>query len=96
MKKTVVFEFPDDFKFPEYFGQRVGQDSAVHPWIRARSMCERCPFDSSVDDEPMCFLTGDCEYGPSEFDRAVGEMVYLPHPQCPFYNGADTVNYNDC
>ena len=81
MEKKVIFNFPDDFKFPERWGNRK---------------CTGCPFDTSIDDEPLCFLTGDCEYGPCKFDRTTGKIVYLPHPKCPFYNGADTVNYDDC
>lgn len=82
MKKTVVFEFKDDFKFPEKY---------------SCGNCTGCPFDTIAgDDEPTCFLTGDCEIGKEEWDKERGRFIYLPHPQCPFYGGADHVSYNDC
>lgn len=68
MKKTVVFEFPDDFKFPEYYGQKnttqeiiiAGSVDGAHI-TETRPSCtcfDGCPFDSSIDDYSMCFLTG--------------------------------------
>ncbi len=47
MKKTVIYEFPDDFKFPEHWGSAA---------------CGGCPFDAPVNDEPFCLLTGDDDY----------------------------------
>lgn len=45
MKKTIIFDFPEDFKFPRYFDEYS---------------CKGCPFvtNSSVEDW-MCFLTLD-------------------------------------
>lgn len=90
MKKTVVFEFPDDFQFPEYFGQknttREEKDIGVHTGtvynVRnvPTSTCFNCPFYISDDDGAWCMITG-------------GEEGH--HAKCPFYGGADTVNYND-
>lgn len=79
-KKTVIFEFPNDFRFPEKWGF---------------PQCDGCPFDISMDDEPLCFLTGDSDCWPSVYDKSKGGFVRLPHPNCPFYGGADTVNYDD-
>ena len=54
MKKTVIFEFPNDFRFPEKWGF---------------PQCDGCPFDISMDDEPLCFLTGDSDCWPSVYDK---------------------------
>lgn len=46
MKKTVVFEFPDDFKFPEHF------DSVY-------AGCPECPLFCRDDEgDEWCFLIG--------------------------------------
>ena len=81
MKKTVIFEFSDDFQFTE-------------KWDRKK--CAECPFDISMDDEPLCLLTGDSEHGPAMYDKGKGRIVHLPHPQCPFYGGAETVSCDGC
>lgn len=90
MKKIVVFEFPDDFNFPEYFGQRNAtrkeKDIGVHTGTvystknLMTSTCFDCPFYTSDCDGAWCMITG-------------GEKGH--HEKCPFYGGADTVNYND-
>lgn len=81
MKKTVIFDFPDNFKFPKHFMQKnirfeykdaFGIERAVKS-----SACETCTFYAGGDEEPYCFLLGDEE----------GE--------CPFYRGQKVVNYDD-
>lgn len=98
MKKTVLFEFPDDFKFPKFFGQKNTM------WVEERrlqttgelfsrreipeSTCQECPFNvtgGGYGEESECFLTGDME----------GEKEEKRH-KCPFYGGANTVNYDEC
>lgn len=91
MKKSVVFEFPDDFHFPEYFGQKnttyeentlCGLSGKVCEIVNIpSSTCVECPFYVPVDEYgPFCMLTG-------------GDDV--SKRPCPFYGGADTVNYNE-
>lgn len=53
MKKSVVFDFPDDFMFPQYF--RAGTFGSPSP-------CDECYFIAG-DEDPYCFLTGDNERG---------------------------------
>lgn len=55
MKKTVVFEFPDDFEFPPEFTDKVcclpkGSKPVVF-----------CPFYASDEYGPYCMLTGEGE-----------------------------------
>lgn len=48
MKKTVVFEFPDDFEFPERF---------------LEEKCMGCPlYESDGEGGEMCFITGEGDY----------------------------------
>lgn len=70
MKKNVIFEFPDDFEFPEKFSEYGG--------------CKNCPFFQMHDWDEWCFLTGDG-------DDTKGEE----RKHCPFYGGADTVNFDE-
>ncbi len=58
MKKTVVFEVPDDFKFPEHWG----------------AGCFGCLFDVSVDDESYCLLTGDDRYKMEHPNAIIGDI----------------------
>lgn len=54
MKKTVVFEFPDDFEFPPEFSNNICYKSKgrYEPAIV-------CPFYVSSDEyESYCMLTG--------------------------------------
>ena len=96
MKRTVIFEFPDDFKFPEYFGQEnmvekivrrceiTGEIMKTELW--KKSTCFDCPFHiagGGYGEELQCYLTGDFE-GQAEEKRHA----------CPFCGGADTVNYD--
>ena len=48
MKKTVVFEFPDDFQFPEHFEE-------INP-----ARCRICPLHCNDEGRSeWCLLTGD-------------------------------------
>lgn len=98
MKKTVIFDFPDDFKFPEYFGQKntvrvekVRLETTGELFSRREtpeSTCGECPFcvaGGGYGEESECFLTGDMEDEKEEKRR-----------KCPFHDGANAVNYNDC
>lgn len=95
MKKTVIFEFPDDFKFPKHFGEKnTARVEEIHLKTTGElfsrleipeSYCNHCPFNVSEDGEAGCFLTGDVEF------ESRGS-----YKQCPFYGGAETVNYDDC
>lgn len=54
MKKTVVFDFPDDFEFPPEFTEKICCKS--EGW---RTPDVVCPFYISNDDYyPYCMLTG--------------------------------------
>lgn len=80
MKKTVVFEFPDDFQFPEKCGDK----------------CSGCPFCVVDDCENMCSITGDSPFGILRLEHLKGKIKHPAHPDCPFYDGSDTVNYDEC
>lgn len=69
MKKTVVFEFPDDFKFPKRFTDEG---------------CKGCPLKTEDGQgDVMCFITEE------------GDYPLLPSKlECPFYDGAESVNFN--
>lgn len=78
MKKTVVFEFPDDFKFPEKCGDK----------------CSACPFCFVDDCEKMCFITRDSPFDFLRMGYLTGKIKHPAHPDCPFYGGSDTVSYD--
>lgn len=90
MKKTVIYEFSDDFKFPEYFGQKNIEKEFETKLIynknriekRKVSACDDCPIAAYVDDESYCGITGDSEYTKLE-----------ERHECPFYRGQETVIY---
>lgn len=44
MKRCVIFDFQEDFKFPEQYGDNV---------------CEECPLNCYDDMDAYCFVTGD-------------------------------------
>lgn len=83
MKRTVIFNFPDNFKFPEYYGQdnmlKTIEDCGIEygaPW----SACDECPLQTD-GYAAHCFLLGhkNC----NSYQK----------PKCPFYDGKETVNY---
>lgn len=51
MKKTVIFEFQDDFVSPEHFQYKK---------------CDKCVFCETDAYESWCFMTGDGDDNPSE------------------------------
>lgn len=68
MKKTVIFDFPDDFIFPKTFKVDV---------------CMGCSlWGLKSDEEPCCFLTGDADYPltpssiPCPFSGGAETVVY--------------------
>lgn len=69
-------------RFPEYFGQKntTGTDWYSKPVKRSTCFVGGCPFVTG-DEDAWCPLTGDLD----------GENKH----KCPFYGGADTVNYED-
>lgn len=86
MVKTVIFTFPDGFKFPKYYGEKnitKRRTTRMYSDIDrkiietysdiSRTSCESCPFNY---DSIACVLAEDGTDGPWE---------------CPFYN-KDTVN----
>lgn len=56
MKKTVIFDFPDNFEFPEHFEE-------MKP-----CRCVKCPFYCNDNYGEECFLTGDND-GTPVYDR---------------------------
>lgn len=64
MKKTVIFNIPDDFVFPEKFEEEI---------------CLKCPlWTMNAIEEVMCFLTGDSYPGiiPCPFFHGADTIVY--------------------
>lgn len=52
MKKTVVFDFPDDFEFPpEFIGEVCCLPKGSKPVVF-------CPFYAPDEYRPYCMLTG--------------------------------------
>lgn len=86
MKKTVIYEFPDDFKFPEYYGQKNIEKTHVQKLTYhtvkttyETSSCYDCPLRAYADDYCYCGLTGDDEDTPPE-----------ERHECPFFRGQET------
>lgn len=90
MKKTVTFNFPDDFKFPEYYGQEnvKYKISLTQTTPFYRSACDICPFEEIMFDEIHddythgCGLTGDTKY-----------TIQANRRECPFFRGQENVEY---
>lgn len=56
MRKTVIFAFPDDFEFPQYYQDNIR--TGLHD-----SACDDCPFNY---DTISCRLSEDGTDGPWE------------------------------
>lgn len=87
MKKTVVFEFPDDFKFPKHFMQENIKKTRIlkteyngeRKVTWDDSSCRECPLRVSASDEDFyCLLIG---YYQEE------------RRECPFYRGQEVEAY---
>ena len=83
MKKTAVFEFPDDFKFPKYFreenttrtAQLVSMFLGVYEKEEQWSSCYECPFCEDYD-----LIDWWCALQKKDRDK-------IPKPgPCPFYD----------
>lgn len=85
VEKTVIYQFPDNFKFPQYYGQK-NTVRAIKCWsveeMRPWSACYDCPLQTGDDDGSWCSLTGDD-----------GETGPDPMYECPFYRGQDTARW---
>ena len=84
-KKTIVLELPDDFKFPEKYGdyncqKRVELINGENITERYSS-CDKCIFEASNEEESWCGLNLE-----SIFDDFL----------CPFYKSDNVrIKYTD-
>lgn len=81
MKKTITFNFPDNFPFPQYYGQEnIIREDLNPPHIYTFCACYAwsCPFVGGNDEGGRCILTGDRDGTPKN-----------ERHECPFYRGQE-------